>query len=568
MAFGTVARVDTSQERWHTRVPFGHRGKMSNFEDLRVQLRARFPRLNEARLAGERELRVPAVAPDQFLYGRKGPWPQPSPSHPMGEAPEVLTIPSLEETLFNATIGTRYLTTQLGYPPYASRLATSKLGYTTPTDDEFNAMMFQTGYTRFLKDLTTLDCVQFEVGPTTDLKKYDFSAMDVVLPLEGTYCAGTKLLVADNEGWNGRVCLAIRVGDVLVHPNDSAWGLAKIYALQGAAYHMLFVVHPALHFPMDSLNAVMKTSVPYTHPLFQIMLPHTSYSLALNNAVLESANSVVNENPQGTWFDPLTGSAYNLKLLFSAGYTGSSEAKYSNAYPRYDFMNIPMGFDSAYGQWLAAYYDRAFLPFATTVAEHILKPPAADESTEHSDFLRGYTQLWARYCHTFIYGFPHEDDVLEVETLARTIALFLWDTSLAHGADHASFGNQIPVEAKFLRIRRKPPESKDDPPVEAGQIFTADDLARAELANVMFFAPATMEPNLNTTMYAFLDPELQVAQDKFQADLLAVSEDTSLTQYMPLTAIQAKAMAEKLGIVPPITDAQATAMTIPQSIQY
>ena len=47
--------------------------------------------------------------PDQFLYGRKGPWPQPSPSHPLQEAAEVLNIPPIESLVWNGTVGKRLL---------------------------------------------------------------------------------------------------------------------------------------------------------------------------------------------------------------------------------------------------------------------------------------------------------------------------------------------------------------------------------------------------------------------------------------------------------------------------
>lgn len=35
----------------------------------------------------------PDLPPDQFLYQRLGPWPQPAPDYPMTRPPEVLTIP-------------------------------------------------------------------------------------------------------------------------------------------------------------------------------------------------------------------------------------------------------------------------------------------------------------------------------------------------------------------------------------------------------------------------------------------------------------------------------------------
>ena len=61
--------------------------------------------------------------PDQFLYSREGPWPQPSPSHPLICADEVLNIPPIETLLFNETIGARYLQSQLAYPPLAAQYA-------------------------------------------------------------------------------------------------------------------------------------------------------------------------------------------------------------------------------------------------------------------------------------------------------------------------------------------------------------------------------------------------------------------------------------------------------------
>lgn len=527
---------------------------------------AAYPGLGDARRPGERNFLVPEVRPDQFLYGRGGPWPQPSPAHPLGEAPAVMAVPPMEWTLWNATIGTRYLQTQVGYPPLAAAKAVGNLAYTTPSDAEFNKMLFTTAFTRFLNELTALDRTQFSTvlagyPEQSPLAKYDFSAMDLIDPLEGMHCAPTKV-VFSNESPETRVPIAILVGRVLVTPRDSAWDLAKIYVLQGAAYHMLFVVHPALHFPMDSINAITKTSVPYTHPLFQLLMPHTSYSLALNNAVLHSPQSVVNEHPEGTWFDPLTGRAYNLKRLFAAGYMGLSEPRYSNAYPRFDYLNIPMGFDSAYGTWLQAYFE-VFLEFTTVVAEHLLAPPGKGRSTEESNFLRGYTQLWASYCAEAIYGFPDAGEILDPAVLARALAIYMWDTSVAHGADHASFGFQIPLVDKFLRIRRAPPESKDAPRVQPGEVFTGDDLYRGEMAQAMFFTPSAIKPNLHDTRYAFTDKTLFAAQQRFVDGLLAVSR--SKPWFMPLTVEQAYEMYDPERT---LTPEQAYALTIPQSIQY
>src|SRR5262249_25748665 len=136
-------------------------------------------------------------------------------------------------------------------------------------------------------------------------------------------CAGI-IFRGETPGQNATVCPS--------GPQET-WNLAKIYALQGAAYHVLFVVHPALHMPLDAVNAITKTVIPQNHPLFQLLYPHLAYQLALDNAVLQGPNSVVNNSPKGTWFDPLMGNAYNLKLLFAAGYTGLDEDFYGDAYP-------------------------------------------------------------------------------------------------------------------------------------------------------------------------------------------------------------------------------------------
>ena len=497
------------------------------------------------------------LTPDQFLYGRKGPWPQPSPSHPLIEAMEVLNIPPVESLLWNATIGERYLKTQVGYPPAAAALGMADAAYTTPSDPHFQKMMLETCYQRYLLELSKDEqqavALQMTPGAAAPAYKYDFSAMALVEPLDGMYCAPAIVYIAGTPG-GAMSCVAIDVNGVFIQPADSAWGIAKIYALQGAAYHMLFVVHPAIHFPMDSVNAITKTAVPHTHPLFQLLYPHTSYTLALDNAVLESDQSVVNDNASGTWFDPLTGNAYNLKLLFGAGYTGLPGKP--AAYPPYDYMNPPLlaqgspakppaVWSMPYSVWLTAYYQKAFLPFCQAVAKAIFTADPKDD----------YVKRWARYLSVSVLGFPKEADITNPDKLAAAMAIYMWDVSVSHGADHYSFALDVPVVDKFLRIRRPPPATKNDPPVQPGEITNGDDRYRAQMAQEMFFKPSAIQPNLDETYYAFTDPALGLAQIAFHAALTAVSKDTELVQYMPLKAT---------GPV----DSTGYTLTIPQSIQY
>lgn len=502
----------------------------------------------------------PDLPPDQFLYGRKGPWPQPSPAHPLKQAAEVLNIPLAESLIWDATIGKRLVEEQIGYAGVASVAAAADLILPIPTDDEFNSYMLNTCYTRYIKPASTKDIegLTNKSASAANYFKYDFSAMILVKPLDGLYCAPV-ICFFEEDASKKRYCVQITFrgykpsDDVKVCPGDGAWGLAKIYALQGAAYHMLFVVHPTLHMPMDSVIAVTKTAVPHVHPLFQLLYPHTSYTLALDNAVLEGAFSVVNENAQGTWFDPLMGDAYNLKLLFAAGYTGLKDLKgndnwFGDSYPAYDFMNPQMGFDSDYGRWLKAYYD-AFLAFCAAMALAIL---TADPNGV-------YLKPWARYNSVYVLGFPDEDRIMDLLTLTKTLAIFMWDLTVSHGGDHYSFTQNIPARHKFLRIRNyAPPSSKDaKSPTLLQDVATGDDLYRMELAHQAIFKPHAMKPNLWETLYLFTDPVLQGAVLLFKGALDVLSSlytYSSTTPFQPLKAEQAPGGDYSL--------------TIPASIQY
>ena len=461
------------------------------------------------------------LPPDRFLYGRKGPWPQPSPSHPLLEAPEVLNVPADEWMLWNETIGARYAKTQLGQPPLAAAYAVQNRAYLGPNDENFHRILFETGYTRFLRHVDEGDRRTFGrlVEMTADAQwyKYDFRAMKVVEPLDDLYCAPTAILIRECRTTGTRTAAAIALPKLVVLPGDPAWTMAKAFALQGAAYHMLFVVHPALHFPMDSVNAITKTSIPMTHPIFQMLYPHTQYSLALNNAVLEGDMSVVNNNAAGTWFDPLTADGYNLKMLFGAGYAGIK--KFGDSYPQYNYLKPQKGtqdgLTSPFLQALDQYYG-VFEEFTTVVAKRIFE----------DDDQRDYVGPWARYLHSYLHGFPGHTEVMrDAELLARVMAIYMWDVSVSHGADHYSFGTQVAVRDKMLRIRVAPPTDRNEPPPNpaAGEFLcSADDHYRASMCQQMFFLPFRIEPSLANLGYPLLDPVSFKASMAFHEALKAV----------------------------------------------
>ena len=481
----------------------------------------------------------PDLAADQFLYQRKGPWPQPSPSYPMEHAPEILNIPPIETLLWNQAIGSRYFKTLTFYPGGAAANAVAGSQLPIPSDAEFVRMMTNSVHARCLKNVEGNTWVS------------SFYPMHLIAgaTLPGTFVANVLCVFTRDSVSYQFSCVHIEVpggpiSPLLIRPGDPAWNLAKAYALQGASYLGLFVVHPALHFPMDTVNAITKTAVPHTHPLFQLLSPHSSYALAVNNAVLETEDGVLSSNPPGTWFDPLTATGLVIKRMFGAGYAGLPD--HPHLYPKYDYMNPWMDASVDYGRCLALYF-QPFLDFCTTVADTILSASPNDT----------YVERWANYISAHLHGFPDGVEIFKPAEpgkpglLAKALAIYIWDVTVSHAADHYSYANDITPKApgpagtnlaawKFLRLRVAPPEvSSDGADVKlVGDVCDPDDLYRAEMAEEMFFKSATIWPNLIDTTYAFTSPQLLQAQLKFHEDLKLVSTKVAsiMPNFMPLVA--------------------------------
>lgn len=485
----------------------------------------------------------PDLDQSAFLYQRKGPWPQPAPSYPVEHAPEVLNIPSDEAWQWDKTIGARYLKDVILYAPEATMLAMEDKSSAIPSDAEFLRIMTDSIYARYLRNAggskwtADLTAIRLLEGRT----------------LPGTFCA--PLVCRFSRADDGKFSLVSidfqqdGTAPLVVKPGDAAWSLAKVYALQGATYQTLFVVHPALHFPMDAVNAITKTAVPQIHPLFQALFPHSAYQLPLDNAVLEGAYSVVNNHVASTWYDPFTAKGIDIMRLFGPGYVGMKDNPV--AYPAYDYLNPWMDDRLPYGKCMKLYFD-VFLKFCTVIADHIL--------TESPDDT--YVARWARYLHATVLNFPDEKRIFEPGVLARTLAVYMWDVSVAHGADHYSYVVDVaPGEShpralwKFLRVRVAPPTRGTAPEVnKVGDVCEIGDLFRAELAQYLFFTPWTIKPNLIDTTYDFASPALQAAVTVFHADLEQASKQALeiMPSFMPL--------------LPPNDDHYA--VSLPASIQY
>ena len=56
--------------------------------------------------------------PKNYLYGRKGPWPQPCPDHPYDESPGVIHLPLGEWIGWWLKIGFRFMTPMADFYSY------------------------------------------------------------------------------------------------------------------------------------------------------------------------------------------------------------------------------------------------------------------------------------------------------------------------------------------------------------------------------------------------------------------------------------------------------------------
>ena len=258
-----------------------------------------------------------------FLYHRKGPWPQPCPEHPFGEAPSVVHIPFKQALDWWLNIGSRYVLS-LWYVPIAYLRGFLRPGLDNVSDDEFHQYLTKSMMSKFIKD--KFDSRDLDIfGREINKEKYliiDLEAAKVVTPFKGIEVSASKVLLS--KGPEGVSVVQIYLDKTQSHftPADGeAWELAKYFVLQGAALCSTLVIHPILHFPLDCINAITQTALPKDNLLFQLLYPHTRFTLYLEKAVLTFKSSLL----QSKWwmpYAPYPGSYEGLRDLLVEGYSG------------------------------------------------------------------------------------------------------------------------------------------------------------------------------------------------------------------------------------------------------
>ncbi len=446
--------------------------------------------------------------PKDFLYERQGPWPQPCPEHPFGEAAGVIHVPLREAIDWWWNIGSRYITT-LAYTPIAYLRGWLKPGLEVVDDKEFVDMITNSMLSKFVKNIfDSKDREIFgEVLNEDNIWICDFEPVRVVKTFEGIYASASKTLLK-KEGSHFKV-IVIYIDETrsLFYPHDGdQWDLAKYFVLQGGALCSTLVVHPLLHFPMDAVNAITKTALPKDNIIFQLLYPHLRFTLYLEKAVLTFKSSLL----MSKWwmpYAPYPGPYEGLRDLLVEGYEG---IPHNFSYPPFEFQFEPEFIEGKYGEFHQAY----FTVFRKFVSEVLV---------DLTDTETYYIEKWGDYCSAWVPKFPKGKELVrDRELLISTVAYFLFDVSVGHTVDHYNFG-RMDIRKIPMRLRQAPPKKGESLKLDRSKLTKFWDFGKYEIARRLFFA-ATTKTALIQTEYDFgrRNDRLQDKVKQFKEDLINV----------------------------------------------
>ena len=465
--------------------------------------------------------------PKDFLYNRKGPWPQPCPEHPFGEAAAVIHLPLKETIDWWWNIGSRYMFSLL-YTPIAYMRGIINPGVEEVSDAEFTQIITNSMLSKFVKNVfDQKDREIFGDRLNSDhIWICDFEPVRVVKPFDGIYVSATKTLLRKTNQDFSVIEIYVDETKSFWKPGDGdGWELAKYFVLQGGALCSTLVVHPLLHFPMDAVNAITKTALPKDHILFQLLYPHLRFTLYLEKAVLTFKSSLL----MAKWwmpYAPYPGPYEGLRDLLVEGYNGID---HNFSYPPFKFQFEPEYIEGKYGEFHQAYF-----PVFRKFAERILV-----DLTETEFF---YLSKWADYITTWVPGFPKGPELVrDRQLLISTVAYYLFDVSVGHTVDHYDYGN-MNIRKIPMRLRQAPPKNGEKITLSRKKLMTFWDFGKYEMARRLFFKEST-KTRLIDSVYDFgrRNKDLQKVVVDFQNELRAVDKKLQAdnAQFTPIDDIAA-----------------------------
>ena len=467
------------------------------------------------------EIEYQNLSSDSFLYDRLGPWPQPSANHPFGEVPGVLHLPFIESLNWWKKIGLRFLKDLVLYTPVAIIEAFKNNGLHFLSDKQMAEYFWHTCYAKYLtSEISDFNKSLFSEYFTPGKSYFivDFTAQELLDPIANQHCEKSITLFEISVNFIKPV--AINLKNFIVNPNDGdLWLLAKYIVMQGASNHINLEEHPKLHFPMDPINAITKTSVPKNHILFQLIYPHLEISLKLNYQVLNNPTSLL-ANKSWMIYGPFPATSSSLRDLVVVGYSG---IKGNPSYNKYEFpINGPKKVSTPFGTFHDSYYP-AYYEFANNILSQI---PKQDR----------FVTNWANYINQQIPSFPNGIDIWKEDTLVKAVAVILWDVTLGHAVDHKTY-SEIPVYHNPMRMRTACPQNKDkDFKLNLSASVSIIDQAKWIMANRLFYKPWNIA-NLVKVNYGFQNPILDESVENFRKKLKQIENKLIVKNLMPVDEI-------------------------------
>lgn len=473
---------------------------------------------------------------DDYLYAENGPWPKVNSLVP--ELPAMVKkVPKAHLEDFRVNVVSHYLKTlKSGRIKIILKMLAGDHKLKPESDRLFAEQLFYGTFSKLLTPVCAEDTADFpgildpqDLVDSNDEPKYlkiDTQSMNRVDALHGIYSAPSVTLFKRERG-NSGTALAIKInGLVLTSEDKNAWELSKYFVLQGALCVITLVTHPRLHFPMDAISAISLTALPKQHLLFKLIAPHTRIQLAINQAVSLLPYSVAHNN-QFLPYTPYPGWG-NIPIIEEArGWTGHMTDAFSGiagnrCYPAYTYLLRPEKVWSDFDDFLRGYYNVIF-DFVSAVLANIDRDDPA-------------VTYWSNAIAAWVTGFPDHQHIREDDTLARVVASFIWDVTVAHSADHGAMG-YYRQNIFALRLRKPAPTRKDMPPVNRRKLVTFGDTLRNRLCFEMYFGPPRGSGHLYDTWYGFDVPELDQLNKKFLHDLQSVDEELTGRRFIKLKDI-------------------------------
>lgn len=418
---------------------------------------------------------------------------------------------------FNTHVGLRYARQLATHAHRAARFAQRHPHPRYVDDAELLRLCFETALQRML--CPTLDPVDVAAfGPLLDrpgtFYKFDASALAVARPLPGMYVAPTVTLLHESpEGV--RSVLATRIRAMTLTPADGeAWRRARYFVAYALSMQMVSVPHVPMHFGHEVAWPLMRRALPEAHPWRQLLAPHFRFTLPLSYGALYSDASVTRQRP---WrlYSPFAMDEESVLRLFEVGCTGLEG---NTAYPRYRFPLDGPAYVGDYGTFHRGYH-AAFTAFAERFVAMV--PP--------DDRVRD----WCTETAALVPGFP--DGAAPPATLAKALGTLLWNVTVAHAADHHSFGEQ-PIELLPQRLRVPAPTRRDAAAVPDHAWARPLDMARLYLCWKLFYE-GNPETTLMRTRYDFARGDLQVLAARHFDALREWDRTMPVRRFIPLDLV-------------------------------